>query len=251
MKENGEWRNTADGTGIVYGIVLTGNTFGTIVNEAGEELYIPFDYNENTVPGTDIVVDTDIGSKIQKSRGYLNLGEKTNEEEVILGRRTNEIPADAFNNIKSISDVASALSSKAEASEIDNSWRQNETIKKIIKEDPIIEKIIMAESSGNAATPDSPVGARGLMQIMKNTAEKDTGFGVNYNLSYEELSDPEKNVTYGAAYYKGLKKYFGNERDALIAYNWGAGNTKKWLKKGGNIKELPKETRNYIKKILN
>ena len=251
MKENGEWRNTADGTGIVYGIVMTGNTFGTIVNEAGEELYIPFDYNENTVPGTDVVVDIEIGSKIQKSRGYYNLGKNTNEEEVILGRRTNEIPADAFNNTKSISDVASALSSKAEASEIDNSWRQNETIKKIIKEDPIIEKIIMAESSGNAATPDSPVGARGLMQIMKNTAEKDTGFGVNYNLSYEELSDPEKNVTYGAAYYKGLKKYFGNERDALIAYNWGAGNTKKWLKKGGNIKELPKETRNYIKKILN
>ena len=251
MKENGEWRNTADGTGIVYGIVMTGNTFGTIVNEAGEELYIPFDYNENTVPGTDVVVDIEIGSKIQKSRGYYNLGKNTNEEEVILGRRTNEIPADSFNNTKSISDVASALSSKAEASEIDNSWRQNETIKKIIKEDPIIEKIIMAESSGNAATPDSPVGARGLMQIMKNTAEKDTGFGVNYNLSYEELSDPEKNVTYGAAYYKGLKKYFGNERDALIAYNWGAGNTKKWLKKGGNIKELPKETRNYIKKILN
>jgi hypothetical protein len=110
MKENGEWRNTADGTGIVYGIVLTGNTFGTIVNEAGEELYIPFDYNENTVPGTDIVVDTDIGSKIQKSRGYFNLGKKTNEEEVILGRRTNDIPAEAFSNTKSLADLTSSLS---------------------------------------------------------------------------------------------------------------------------------------------
>jgi membrane-bound lytic murein transglycosylase MltF len=74
-----------------------------------------------------------------------------------------------------------------EQQEIDTSWRQNKVIQKIIKEEPIIEKIIMAESSGNAATPDSPDGARGLMQIMKNTAELDTGFGVNYNLSYEEL----------------------------------------------------------------
>lgn len=100
MKENGEWRNTADGTGIVYGIVLTGNTFGTIVNEAGQELYIPFDYNENTVPGTDVVVDTEVGSKIQKSRGYLNLGKKTSEEEVILGKRTNQIPTEIFEKIK-------------------------------------------------------------------------------------------------------------------------------------------------------
>jgi len=176
---------------------------------------------------------------------------KAAEDILTMGKRTNDIPASVFKNNIGISDVASALSTNAEAAEIDNSWRQNETIKKIIEEDPIIEKIIMAESSGNAATPDSPVGARGLMQIMKNTAEKDTGFGVNYNLSYEELSDPEKNVKYGAAYYKGLKKYFGNERDALIAYNWGPGNTKKWLKKGGKFKDLPKETQNYINKILN
>ncbi len=253
MKENGEWRNTADGTGIVYGIVMSGNTFATIVNDKGEELYIPFDYNKNTVPGTDVVVDTDIASKVQMSRGYTNIGQgmKAAEDILTMGKRTNDIPASVFKNNIGISDVASALSTNAEAAEIDNSWRQNETIKKIIEEDPIIEKIIMAESSGNAATPDSPVGARGLMQIMKNTAEKDTGFGVNYNLSYEELSDPEKNVKYGAAYYKGLKKYFGNERDALIAYNWGPGNTKKWLKKGGKFKDLPKETQNYINKILN
>ena len=85
---------------------------------------------------------------------------------------------------------------------------------------------------------------------MKNTAELDTGFGVNYNLSYEELSDPEKNVTYGAKYYKGLKKYYGNDRNALIAYNWGHGNTQQWLKKGGKFKDLPKETKNYLEKIL-
>jgi len=253
MKENGEWRNTADGTGIVYGIVMTGNTFATIVNDKGEELYIPFDYNKNTVPGTDVVVDTDIASKVQMSRGYTNIGQgmKAAEDVLTMGQRTNDIPASVFKNNIGISDVTSALSTNAEAAEIDNSWRQNETIKKIIEEDPIIEKIIMTESSGDPSAVNKRTKAKGLMQIMKNTAEKDTGFGVNYNLSYEELSDPEKNVKYGAAYYKGLKKYFGNERDALIAYNWGPGNTKKWLKKGGKFKDLPKETQNYVRKILN
>ena len=149
-------------------------------------------------------------------------------------------------------------------------WKDNETIQKIIKDEPIIGKIIQAESSGNAATPDSPVGARGLMQIMKNTAEKDTGYGVNYNLSYDELFDPVKNVKYGADYFKGLKKSFGNDRDALIAYNWGPGNYRKFLKNDywiekrriftvpGKAKKtieikhykLPKETRDYVKKIL-
>ena len=129
-------------------------------------------------------------------------------------------------------------------------WRNNKEIKTIIKENPIIEKIIMTESSGNPDAINEGTGAKGLMQIMKNTAEKDAGFGVNYNLKYEELSDPVKNVKYGSKYFLGLKKYYGNDRDALIAYNWGAGNTNDWLKKGGNISELPKETQNYIKKIL-
>jgi hypothetical protein len=129
-------------------------------------------------------------------------------------------------------------------------WKDNEVIQEIIKDEPIIERIIQAESSGNAATPDSSEGARGLMQIMKKTAEEKTGYGVNYNLSYNELSDPVKNVKYGADYFKGLKKYFGNDRDALIAYNWGPDNAKDWLEKGGKLRKLPKETRDYVKKIL-
>ena len=85
---------------------------------------------------------------------------------------------------------------------------------------------------------------------MKKTAEEKTGYGVNYNLSYDELFDPVKNVKYGADYFKGLKKYFGNDRDALIAYNWGPDNAKDWLEKGGKLRKLPKETRDYVKKIL-
>jgi len=101
MKENGEWRNTADGTGIVYGIVMSGNTFATIVNDKGEELYIPFDYNKNTVPGTDIVVDINIASNVEMSRGYTNIGQgmKAAEDVLTMGKRTNDIPAEIFKDI--------------------------------------------------------------------------------------------------------------------------------------------------------
>tara|TARA_R100000995_G_scaffold74944_1_gene44118 strand:- start:160 stop:939 length:780 start_codon:yes stop_codon:yes gene_type:complete len=139
-------------------------------------------------------------------------------------------------------------------------WQDNKTIQKIIADEPIIGKIIQVESSGNPNAINKKTGAKGLMQIMKNTAEKETGYGVNYNLSYNELSDPVKNVKYGADYFKGLKKSFGSDRDALIAYNWGPGNYRNFLKNGywterkngKTIKhtKLPPETRNYIKKIL-
>ena len=100
MKENGEWRNTADGTGIVYGIVLSGNTFGTIVNEAGEELYIPFDYNENTIPGTDVKINLDIAAVKESARGYINVQGKTKRNEITMGKRPSDIPAEAFENLK-------------------------------------------------------------------------------------------------------------------------------------------------------
>ncbi len=109
MKENGEWRNTPDGNGFVYGIVMSGNSFAILENEKGEQLYIPKDFNKNTVPGTDIVIDLDIESKTQMSRGYINIGNAT-QDNVIMGRRTNEIPESAFSNTKSIANLTSSLS---------------------------------------------------------------------------------------------------------------------------------------------
>jgi len=138
-------------------------------------------------------------------------------------------------------------------------WRENPTIKSIIENDPIIERIIMAESSGdiNAKSDD---GARGLMQIMPSTSENEVGFGVNYTLDRNELWNPVKNVQFGSDYFKGLRKYYGNNKDALIAYNWGHGNYQSfrdlgyWIEKKGDKeiihKTLPKETRDYVTKIL-
>ncbi len=136
-------------------------------------------------------------------------------------------------------------------------WKNNKEISSLLKDRPILAKIIQTESSNN---PDavSRVGAAGLMQIMPDTGMQ-PGFGVTEtlvdkdkkgNIIRDDRLDPVKNVKFGAQYFDGLTKAFGNNRDALIAYNWGAGNTKKWLKAGADLNKLPKETQVYIRKIL-
>jgi soluble lytic murein transglycosylase-like protein len=46
-----------------------------------------------------------------------------------------------------------------------------------------------------------------------------------------------------------LQKYNGNLEYALAAYNWGPGNTDKWIAQGADPAKLPAETRNYIPKL--
>ena len=48
-----------------------------------------------------------------------------------------------------------------------------------------------------------------------------------------------------------MKKYDNNIVNSLAAYNMGPGKTDKWLDAGGKFDELPKETQNYINKIVN
>jgi hypothetical protein len=112
MREHGEWRNSPDGKGFVFGIVLSGNSFGIVEYENGDPLYFPKDHDGDTIPGSDIVVDLDIESKIQMSRGYFGYQEKMNEKDFSLGKRPSEIPEGAFGETIGIPNM------DAEASEI-------------------------------------------------------------------------------------------------------------------------------------
>ena len=113
--------------------------------------------------------------------------------------------------------------------------------------DPLIQKIIMAESSGNPKAV-SKKGAKGLMQIMDATA-KQPGFGIK---PLKDPFDPVENVRFGTEYFNALMKRYDNDTvSALAAYNYGLGNVDKWRKKGSKVSKLPKETQNYINTILN
>ena len=107
----------------------------------------------------------------------------------------------------------------------------------------LFKSVIAAESRGDPNAV-SRKGARGLSQLMPKTA-RDPGFGV------EGVKDnsPEENVRVGKDYLNALLKKYGNMDYALAAYNWGPGNTDKWIARGAKPEELPAETRNYIPKV--
>lgn len=94
--------------------------------------------------------------------------------------------------------------------------------------------VIQAESSGDP-TAVSPKGAKGLMQLMPDTAKEMAGeLGIPY--SEERLTaDPQYNMALGNAYLnKMLGRYGGNSTLAVAAYNAGPGNVDKWIKEIGD-----------------
>ncbi len=108
--------------------------------------------------------------------------------------------------------------------------------------DPALVRAVMHVESRGRADAVSPVGARGLMQLMPGTAAE---LGVNPD-------DPADNARGGARYLKRmLERYNGNRDHALMAYNWGPGNVDAWLQTGKGLKgrDVPEETRTYVRAV--
>jgi hypothetical protein len=130
----------------------------------------------------------------------------------------------------------------------------------------LVNAMIHVESRGNPNAV-SPVGARGLMQVMPATA-MDPGFGLPSVFDFAQqigvpvgkrteaeakrlLTDPTVGALYGQQYMEAmLNRYNGNLDYALAAYNWGPGNIDTWVAEGANFAKLPKETREYIPQVM-
>jgi len=121
--------------------------------------------------------------------------------------------------------------------------------------DPSLAFAVMRAESSFAPKATSPVGARGLMQLMPQTAamvmhEK--------KIDPERLYDPELNIRLGTKHLRELiDKYDGNKTAVIASYNAGANNVNRWLKTYANLKgeefieSIPfGETRDYVKKVL-
>jgi len=90
--ENGEWRNTPNGDGFVFGIVLTGNSFGTLTNESGKELFVAYTDDSLILPGgSNTVIDMNIPTEQEKRqyRGYYGYNEKRKQEATTFETRQN------------------------------------------------------------------------------------------------------------------------------------------------------------------
>jgi soluble lytic murein transglycosylase len=120
----------------------------------------------------------------------------------------------------------------------------------------ILFGLIRRESAFNKDA-HSPVGARGLMQIMPRTARQ-IAKDLNERWSGKSsLYNPVKNLKYGSYYYQKLLNQFnGHYALALAAYNAGPHRVKKWLPDESLpadiwIETIPfKETRHYVTSVL-
>ena len=125
--------------------------------------------------------------------------------------------------------------------------------------DPVMMMSLARQESALDSNARSPVGARGLMQIMPATAKYTAR---KYNLGYQgtqDLYNVGKNIEIGSHYLQGLLEDYDNNRIfALAAYNAGPNRVKTWRERTQGkldayafIEAIPfKETRGYVQNIL-
>jgi soluble lytic murein transglycosylase-like protein len=95
----------------------------------------------------------------------------------------------------------------------------------------LIRAVMQAESGGNPLAV-SRTGARGLMQLMPETASE---------LGVTNPFDPTQNIMGGTSYLRRLlDRYRGDVKLALAAYNWGMGNLER------HPEAMPRETKNFV-----
>lgn len=104
--------------------------------------------------------------------------------------------------------------------------------------DPALVAAVIEAESRFKHRARSPVGARGLMQLMPRTGRW---------MGARDLYDPEQNVDAGVKYLRYLDKRFnGNLKQTIAAYNAGEGTVKRY----GGVPPY-RETRTYVKRVLN
>jgi len=147
---------------------------------------------------------------------------------------------------------AAISSTKREvSSKVGNQPKQtrSEGITQLTKEgmapESLINKIMMKESGGRRFDKDgnlltSPKGAQGEMQVMPETA-RDPGYGIRP----ARAGDADDLARVGREYFNVMLDKYKNPKLAAIAYNWGPGNTDKWLMAGADPSKLPRETQKY------
>lgn len=124
--------------------------------------------------------------------------------------------------------------------------------------DPRFLLAIMKQESSFQTRAKSPAAARGLLQLVLDTAvrySKEAGYP---NLSGDDLYDPATNVAIGAAYIAALRQEFGGLYEGIAAsYNGGEDNALRWLARtnpkdpGVFTAEIGfAETKNYVYKVM-
>jgi soluble lytic murein transglycosylase len=123
--------------------------------------------------------------------------------------------------------------------------------------DPNLVAAVVREESSFFPLARSPAGARGLMQLMPETARPMAAVrGMEFGRG-ELLDRPEANLQMGTVLLAGLIKEFGEVRLAAAAYNAGPARVRKWWATRRSddvdafVEQIPfDETRHFVKRVL-
>ncbi|WP_281411565.1 lytic transglycosylase domain-containing protein [Enterovirga aerilata] len=128
--------------------------------------------------------------------------------------------------------------------------------------EPAMVHAIARQESMFEPAAQSPVGARGLMQLMPATA-KATARKVGLEFDLTRLVDATYNAQLGAAHLGELMEYWkGSYILTFASYNAGPGNVRKWIEAYGDprrpevdaidwVERIPfSETRNYVQRVM-
>ncbi|MBN2824623.1 MAG: lytic transglycosylase domain-containing protein [Campylobacterales bacterium] len=133
------------------------------------------------------------------------------------------------------------------------------TFKYLLLDDGMSDLFIYLSMIESGLKPNalSPKKAAGLWQFMPSTARH---YSLTINGYMDERYDPISSTQAAISYLKKLHKDFGKWYLAIMAYNCGEGRVASAIKRSGSkelsvlidddSKYLPKETREYIKKII-
>ncbi len=126
--------------------------------------------------------------------------------------------------------------------------------------EPALVYSIMREESGYRPEVISPVGARGLLQIMKPTGEVLARQEGLESFDPDDLFIPRTNIRLGSRYLTDLSEEFNGHLSAAIAsYNAGPEAVREWAPETISVKDeddewvesIPYEqTRGYVKRVL-
>jgi soluble lytic murein transglycosylase len=126
------------------------------------------------------------------------------------------------------------------------------------KLDPRFILALIRQESVFKPLAKSPAGARGLLQLTMDAAQKyGPGAGLN-TLRENQLYQPETSITVGAEYIEHLTKLFPQMLEPVAAsYNGGEDNVARWLERAGRpdpgvfTSEVGfDETKGYVQKVM-
>lgn len=179
--------------------------------------------NKSSVPNTDAAEEKSVDATEEKSDKKIKSPRKTKTSKKVIQIQNKQI--------------ASIVHNKAEKYGVD--------------ENLILAMIAQESGFQNGLT--SSKGAKGLMQLMPDTARE---------LGVTDVNDPEQNIDAGVRYMKKLLNMYGGDvKKALAAYNGGMGNVNDILNGTNKCKNNPnhikdpsgiprmKETQDYVAKI--